>query len=213
MADKYEYSQKHKTPIFRGAFVYLFDKPQEDAQTGRKTWSVTGILEKPEDAAIFKTAMQEAAKKMWGDKAATMVRNPKFRNPIKDGDTFRTREGELYAGFEPGQVVVKLTTASQAPGVVDKMARTIRSADGITLVDKAAGVWEEIEGNQIFSGVYFRATFTAQAYDRSDGFGVSFKLENLQLVRPGEKLGGGGRAKAEEDFEAIDNAGDDDFFN
>jgi hypothetical protein len=91
---------------------------------------------------------------------------------------------------------------------VDRQVRRIADADGKTLVDRANGLYEVLEENASFSGCYFKATFTAMAYDRPDGFGVSFKLENLQLVKQGERLGGGGSAKAEDDF-AGDTVQDD----
>ncbi|NBN62086.1 ssDNA-binding protein [Pannonibacter tanglangensis] len=208
MADRYEYSDKKMTAPFRAMFVKLFDKPEVDEKTGRKTWSVTAILESADDAKLYRDLFNAAAKKLWGEKAAAMVKNPKFRSPFKDGGSVVTREGELYAGFEPGQVVVRMNTKQGAPGVVDRMARPVVNFAGQTMTDKANGLYEEIEANAIYSGCFMRATVVAQAYDRSDGFGVSFKLDNLQKVRDGERVGGGGRAKPENDFQPIDAADD-----
>lgn len=209
MADKYEYTDKAMSPVFRTAFVRLFDNPQvDDKDPNRKTWSVNAILKDPADKKPFQKLFNDAAKKMWGDKAGTMVKHKSFGNPFKDGGEMMDREGNLYAGFEEGQVCLKLNTSQGAPGVVDRSNRKIVDKNGATVTDKESGAQEEIEANAVYSGCWMRATFTAQAYDRSDGFGISFKLENLQKIRDDEKLGGGGRAKAEDDFEPIDDLGD-----
>lgn len=210
--DRYAYSDKHKTVVFRAAFIKLFDKPDADKATDRQTWSVTGIFD-PKDKALFMGPFNEVVKELWPDKAPAMVKHKSFRSPFKDGADMVNREGELYAGFEEGQLVIKINTSQGAPGVVDRQARPIASFDGRTLVDKEAGTYEEIEDNKIYSGCYMKATFVAQAYDRSDGFGVSFKLENLQKVKDGERLGGGGRAKATDDFEPVGDLEDDEFMS
>jgi hypothetical protein len=203
MSDRYEYSEKYKTPVFRGAFVRVFDgediKDQNGQSTGKTQWGLTAIFDQGTDIGALKAAMVEAAKKCWGSKAAEKIKHPKFRNPLKDGGAQVDKDGALYAGFEEGQTVCKLATKQQAPGVVDRQVRRIADADGKTLVDRANGLYEVLEENASFSGCYFKATFTAMAYDRPDGFGVSFKLENLQLVKQGERLGGGGSATVQDD--------------
>ena len=186
MADKYEYSEKVKTPEFRGAFVRFFDPEINDK--GKKTWGVTAIFPKGTDLAAMKAAAMDAAKKCWGDKAETMLKHPKFKSPFKDGGTIVNKSGELYAGFEPGQTTIKMTTSQAAPGVVDAKVQAI------------------IEPQEVKSGDYFRATVSAMAYDRSDGMGVSFKLNNVQKLRDGEKLGGGGRADPTTEFESVATA-------
>lgn len=201
--ERYEYSDKHKSPTFVGAFVRIF----EADDNGK--YGLTAITSK-EDATVFRKAMKEAADKCWPGKADSQIKHPKFRSPFRDGAEMVNRDGELYNGFAEGQVVVKLSSKDK-PGIVDRMARAIKDKDGTTLTDKEAGTWEEIEDNKIYSGASYRATFVAQAYDREDGFGVSFKLENLQKVKDGDRLGGGGRAKAEDEFEPIGDVSDDEF--
>jgi hypothetical protein len=44
------------------------------------------------------------------------------------------------------------------------------------------------------------------AYDRPDGMGISFKLNNVQKLKDDEKLGGGGRADPTTEFEAAVSA-------
>jgi hypothetical protein len=208
--DKYEYGEKFRTPPFTAAFVRIFDNPQVDETSGRKTWSVVAIFPKDADLKVFKKAFNETAKLMWGDKAANMVKHRSFRSPFKDGDDFRDREGNLYKGFEPGMQCIKLSSSQGAPGVVDRKARKISDKDGTTLVEKGStpdeDIFEELEINKIYAGATFEATSVPQGYDRSDGLGISFKLENMRKLGDGEPLTSGGRAKAEDDFEPIDDA-------
>lgn len=199
MADRYEYSEKVKTPKFRGAFVQLVEPKVED--DGNKKYGVTAIFTSDTDIGALKAAAKEVAKKCWGDKADDRIKHPKFKSPFRDGGTMLNRDGEAYTGFEAGQVVVKMTTKTR-PGLVDTQARAIQDADGTTVVDRGTGACERIEENAIYSGAYFWATVVAQAYDRDDGFGISFKLENVQLLAPGERLGGG-RSKPEDDFAPV----------
>jgi hypothetical protein len=180
MADKYEYSEKVTTPVFRGAFARFFEPEINDK--GKKTWGVTAIFPKGTDIGVLKSAAVEAAKKAWGDKWETTLKHPKFRSPFKDGATMVNKAGELYAGFEAGQFVVKLSTSQQAPGLVDAKVQAI------------------IEPSEAYSGAWYKATVNAMAYDRPDGMGISFKLNNVQKLKDDEKLGGGGRADPTTEF-------------
>lgn len=186
MADKYEYSEKVTTPVFRGAFVKFFEP--EINEKGKKTWGVTAIFPVGADISALKNAAMEAAKKCWGEKAPATLKHPKFRSPFKDGASMVNKAGELYAGFEAGQYVVKFSTSQQAPGVVDAKVQPI------------------IEPGEAYSGAWFKATVNAMAYDRPDGMGISFKLNNVQKLRDDEKLGGGGRADPTTEFEAAVSA-------
>lgn len=190
-SEKYEYSEKVITPKFRGAFVRFFEPEiSTNQKTGKteKTWGCTAIFPKGADISILKAAAQEAAKKAWGDQAATKLKHPKFRSPFKDGATVVDKEGNLYAGFEAGQIVVKLSTKQAAPEVIDGSKQPVIEADACR------------------SGYYYRASVVAMAYDRADGMGISFKLQNAQKLEEGEVLGGGARTAAADEFEAVTTA-------
>jgi hypothetical protein len=190
--ERYEYSEKVITPKFRGAFVRFFEPEiQTDQVTGKtkKVWGCTAIFDKGADIGALKNAAMEAAKKCWGDKAATTLKHPKFRSPFKDGGTNVNKAGELYAGFEEGQTTIKMTTSQQAPDVINGGKEAI------------------IDEKECYSGAYYRASIVAMAYDRGDGMGISFKLNNVQKLSDGERLGGGSRAEAADEFEAVTDAG------
>lgn len=204
MADRYEYSEKIHTEMFRGSFANIFTARESKNQDGSTTakFGITAMFMAGTNMSTMKQAAEQAAKKAWGDKAAAMLKNPKCRLPFKDGATMVDREGNLYAGFEAGQVIVPLSS-SKRPGLVDPSARPIYDEEGLTRVQKDPELKEIIAENAAYSGCWFRATCQAQAYDRSDGFGISFKLENLQLVKQDDRLGGGGRVAAEDDFTPV----------
>lgn len=210
MADKgkFEYSDRLQVPLFRGAFVRLITPEDVENEDGTisKIYGLTAMFLPTDDIKPLKQAMAQAAKKLWGDKAATMVANPKFKNPFKTGRDMADREGNLYAGFEPDMVVVKLSSKKK-PGVVDRKVRAILDEEGTTLVDEKNEVRQVVEANKIFSGCWFYATVSAQAYDTPKSFGVSFKLDNVQLVKPDERLGGGGAPPAKNDFKPLPDAG------
>lgn len=212
MADraKFEYSTKAKIGPFRASFLKILDKPdinKDDNGNETKTWGLVAIFETDAEQAPLKAAFKEAAKKMWGDKAETTASHKNFLSPFKTGDDMRDREGKLYAGFTEDCFAVKLNSKQGSPQVVDKQLRLIVDYDGKTLVDPEKKIFEEIEENRLWSGCWFKASFTAQAYDHPKNFGISFKLENLQLIKQDKKLGGGGRTRASDDFEAVDAVG------
>jgi len=60
--------------------------------------------------------------------------------------------------------------------------------------------------SDVYSGVYGRASITFYAFNSNGNRGIACGLQNLQLIREGEPLGG--KASAESDFATDD---EDDF--
>jgi hypothetical protein len=212
MAGKNTFSAKIKTPLFKAAFVRVFDHTAEVAKDGKKSWSLVAILPKGTNISAIEGAVREAAEKNWGKKTDTVMKHKSFKNPIKVGDEYRRREdGELYSGFAEDDICFKIVTTSKTPGIVDRLARDIIDDEGTTLVDKKNGAYDVVPTNKVYSGCYFFASLAAMAYEREDGAGVSLRLENLQLVKQGESLGGGGGARdASSDFGVVEGADADD---
>ena len=61
--------------------------------------------------------------------------------------------------------------------------------------------------DEIWSGCYVNASVNTFAFDVDVNKGVSFGLNNIQLLKEGDRLGG--VANAEEDFEEIEDDDDD----
>jgi hypothetical protein len=216
MAGKNTFSAKIKTPLFKAAFVRVFDHTAEvDKKTGKKSWGLVAILPKGTNISAIEGAVREAAEKNWGKKIDVIMKHKNFKNPMKTGDEFRSREdGELYNGFAEDDICFKIGSKSKKPGIVDRLARVIIDDEGTTLVDKKNDVYDVVPTNKVYSGCHFFATMTAMAFEHEDGAqGVTFLLENLQLVKQGESLGGGGGGGARDassDFGVVEGADADD---
>ena len=62
--------------------------------------------------------------------------------------------------------------------------------------------------SEVYSGVYGRASINLYAFNSNGNRGIACGLNNLQLIRSGEPLGG--KASAESDFATDD---EDDFLS
>ena len=65
-----------------------------------------------------------------------------------------------------------------------------------------------LDSTQLYSGVWARVSINAFAFNTQGNKGVSFGLNHVQKVRDGDYLGG--RSKAEDDFEPLDDEDLDD---
>ena len=118
-----------------------------------------------------------------------------IRSPFRKGE-----EKEGIEGYGAGTTFTNITSKNP-PGVVDGALQRI------------------IDKDKVYAGCYMRATVTAYAYDQKGNKGVAFGLHNLQFVKDGDRIDG--RARAEDDFSAMDVAaggsgdtkGDDDFLS
>ena len=102
--------------------------------------------------------------------------------PLRDGDIERP-DDPAYANA----YFINANSAT-APGIVD--------ADRNPVLTRS----------EVYSGVYGRASINLYAFNSNGNKGIACGLNNLQLIRPGEPLGG--KASAEADFATDD---DEDF--
>ena len=107
-----------------------------------------------------------------------------LKTPLRDGD--RDRKGdEAYANA--WFINANSTTK---PGVVDADRQPI------------------LDSSELYSGIIGRASINFYAFNSNGNRGIACGLNNLQLIRAGEPLGG--KASAESDFATDD---DDDFLS
>lgn len=129
------------------------------------------LLEKEIDKAI-----EYGIKKKWNGK------RPKFKNePLRDGDEY-LEEFPINKGEDPDAATVKMyegrlffnasSNEDNPPGIV--------GPNGAPLTDKTA----------IYSGAIVRLDIRAFPYSFSGNHGVSWWLNNVMLVRDGERLDG-----------------------
>ena len=123
----------------------------------------------------LKAMVKETAEGEWG---AAKVKAKKPRSPFITNYEHDAFEGEGWVVIRP--------TSTRAPGVVDAKVQPI------------------LDPEEFFSGCWARASVHAFAWDDPQGgAGVSFGLNNVQKTKEGDRLGGGGSRKPEDDFEPV----------
>lgn len=150
--------------------------PRKNELNGKEEFGTELLIPKSDEATIkaLKAAMKTALVAKFGEKFP-----PKLRNPLKDGDVETKADGSPLADYYKDHMFLRVKS-TEAPGTID--------AKGETLMD----------ANDFVSGDYGRASITAFAYDQAANKGVSFYLNNLQLLEKGEPFGS--KSSASDDF-------------
>jgi len=133
----------------------------------------------------LRAAEQEAAAegKAWGGRAPK-----KWESIIHDGDD---DDLDRYPEREGCWIMSVRSSADYKPQIVDR------------------NVQEILDRSAVYSGVYARVSITAFTFDFQGKKGVSFGLNNVQILGGGENLSGVS-APASADFEELDDDDDDD---
>ena len=156
---------------------------------GAPKYSVSLIIPKSDTKTVTKlkaaieAAYHEGESKLKGN-GKTVPPLAAIKTPMRDGDVERP-DDPAYANA----YFINANSAT-APGIVD--------ADRNPVITRS----------EVYSGVYGRASINLYAFNSNGNKGIACGLNNLQLIRVGEPLGG--KTSAENDF-ASDN--DDDFLN
>ena len=154
---------------------------------GTPKYSVSLIIPKSDTktAAKLKAAIEAAYHdgefKLKGN-GKTVPPLAAIKTPLRDGDVERPDDPAYSNAY-----FINANSAT-APGIVDADCNPI------------------ITRSEVYSGVYGRASISFYAFNSNGNKGIACGLNNLQLLRAGEPLGG--KASAENDF-AIDD--DEDF--
>ena len=173
---------KLRTPIFRVSFPQVFEaRSMQPGQPAKYSLTMLfDLAEMKKDAAQWKkwqdmlAAVKLSAQEKWPKGVPA-----NFKNPFRDGV-----EKEQYEGYGKGIIFVVASTKTR-PGVVDQSVKRI------------------IDPEQFYAGCYAHADINPFAWEKLGKHGVSFGLQNVQLVKAGEPLGG--RSRAEDDFCALDS--------
>jgi len=146
---------------------------------GTPKYSISLIIPKSDTVTVAKikaaieAAYQEGQAKLRGNGKSVPALNL-IKNPMRDGDLERP-DDPAYAN----SYFINANSAT-APGIVD--------ADRNPVLTRS----------EVYSGVYGRASITFYAFNSQGNRGIACGLNNLQLLRAGEPLGG--KASAESDF-------------
>jgi hypothetical protein len=172
-----------KLPPALGSYANLFTPREVEGSSSGPKYSVCLLWDKNDKGlAQLKSAIAEVAIKRFGPEAAKWLATPgsKFRNPLRDG-TVEKPGDDTYAG----KLFVNASSTRQ-PGVV-----AIQSTGGER---KLVKVFMEEDA---YSGCTFVASVSLFAFDKAGNKGVGVGLNNLLVVKKGERLSG---KSAEADF-------------
>lgn len=175
------------TPVARLAFEHLFEKDMREIKgVPVDKYNATLLFPKDADLGPLKEFARRARDAKWPDPDK---RPSNLRSPFRDGNTEgRGEDGELWAGFED-MIFIRVSSKFK-PGVVDQKVRPI------------------LDPEKVYSGCYVRAQVHAYTYSNMGNKGVSFGLDNVQFVKDGEPLDGGG-VPPEKAFDAVSGGGAD----
>jgi hypothetical protein len=173
-------SEKMKTPQFRVSFPHVFT-PAKSIDGGKEKYSIVMLFDKKSDLKEMKKEVSAIIKEQWGE----MPKN--FQSPFKSGNEKYENNPELYAPYKD-HTVITASSMSQ-PGIVDRRRQAI------------------IDPSEFYAGCYAHATVNAFTWEYMGKKGVSFGLQNVQMLNDGEAFSG--KAKAEDDFDAIDDVEDE----
>lgn len=143
----------------------------------KEKYSVSMLIPPDADVALLKKAAAACAREKWGDKLPA-----KMKTPFLDAGDYE------YEGYVAGWLLVRASSI-QKPGIV--------RADGSTVTDES----------EVYPGRWACVSLRPFVYDTNGNRGVSFGLQNVQLLDHDEAIGG--RAKAEDEFEPVEDAGAD----
>lgn len=170
------------TPLSRIVWPSLFTpSAMRGADAGEAKYQITVLIPKTANIDVLKAAANDVATEKFGKKA-TSIRSPFRKTAEKDSLADIAEEFPFY-----------ITARSKdRPGVVGPNGKTVDDPE------------------QVYSGRWARVSIQAFAYDQRGNKGVSFGLQNVQLLDQDDPLAvGGSRVSAESEFEAVEGAGDD----
>lgn len=168
-------------------FSYLVVNEPKAINGGTPKYSVSLIIPKSDTVTIekvkaaIKAAYEEGQGKLKGN-GKSVPALKMLKTPLRDGDEERP-DDPTYAD----SYFINANSATK-PGVVDADCQPI------------------LDTSELYSGIYGRASINFCAFNTNGNKGIACGLNNLQLIRPGEPLGG--KASAEADFATDD---DEDF--
>ena len=124
--------------------------------------------------------------------------------PKSDTKTVAKIKAAIEAAYQEGQSKLKGNSKSVPPAYANAYFINANSATAPGIVDADRN--PVLTRSEVYSGVYGRASINLYAFNSNGNKGIACGLNNLQLIRAGEPLGG--KASAESDFATDD---DEDF--
>lgn len=178
-------STKVVTGTVRLSYAHLFEpfspNPDQEAK-----YSTALLIPKSDKATMRKLRAAEEAAREAGKSSRWGGKIPKnLKSIIHDGD----EEADLEQNPEYEGHWYMTVSSKTAPGIVDRQRQPI------------------LDSTEVYSGCYARASINAYPYSVQGNNGVSFGLNHVQKLADGEMLGG--RSRAEDDFDELDDEDED----
>lgn len=175
MADPNSRSARIVTATALGSYVTVLQPRAFKDQEPK--YSISLLWEKGNPfIAKLQAEIERVAVTKFGPTAVAMLAKGKLKNPLRDGDEERS-DDPVYAG----KMFLNASSKRQ-PGVVDAHLQPVIDAD------------------EVYSGCYFKASISLFPFDR-EMKGVAAGLNNVQVVKKGERIDGG--LSAEEEFSEV----------
>lgn len=164
-------------PPALGSYANIFQPREIEGSSGGPKYSISLLWDANDKSlAPVRKLIEEVAVAKFGPAAKQWLAQGggRFHNPLRDG-SIEKPEDAVYAGK-----VFLNASSSRQPGIVD---------------GKLNKVFEEEEA---YSGCTFRASVSFFAFDKAGKKGVGCGLNNLQVVKKGDRIDG--RRDAAEEF-------------
>lgn len=171
----------------RLSYVALLEPKAFEGQEAK--YSTVILIPKTDTVTInkIKDAQKAAYEAAKNDKLKG-IKWERVKTTLRDGDEeMDTEEHPEYAGH-----MFMSISSKTKPQIIDKYKNKVDSAE------------------EVYSGVYARVSLNAYAYNTAGNKGISCGLNNVQIVAPGDYLGG--KASADADFDEWDEEDDEEDF-
>ena len=170
----------------RLGYVHLFEPYSMNGDTDKAKYSCVILIPKSDRTTLAKLEKARQAAAEAGKQSKFNGKIPaNLHSTLRDGD----EEGDLEKNPEyEGHMFMSVSSVGK-PGVVDRALNPI------------------MDSSEVYSGCYARVSLNAFPYNYMGKKGISFGLNHVQKLRDGEFLGG--RTRAEDDFDALDDEDED----
>lgn len=171
----------------RLSYVALLEPKAFEGQEAK--YSTVILIPKTDKATIKKIQdAQKAAYEAAKNDKLKGIKWERVKTTLRDGDEdMDTEEHPEYAGH-----MFMSISSKTKPQIIDKYKNKVDSAE------------------EVYSGVYARVSLNAYAYNTAGNKGISCGLNNVQIVAPGDYLGG--KASADADFDEWEDEDEEDDF-
>lgn len=172
--------KKLTTPRFQISFPWLF-KPRPGQGEGAGKYEVNMLFPPGTKLQVFEQAVVDCAVAEWGEKAKEDLKAKRIKHPFKD----QGLKAGIYEGYREGGIFFTCRSGMK-PGVVNPDTDPV------------------IDPEEAYPGRWAIATINPFTYNHATGGrGVSFGLNNIQLLEHAPRWGAG-RSTAKEDFKPVE---------